>query len=120
MFATIIVILPSTHAGGQVRVSHGSKKSTFDTAAASALGFSVLAWYTDVQHEVLPITSGFRLALSYKLMHTAHYTLPPAIPISNPAIAYLATVLRDWEKNLYGGGSAGSRMFLVTNTPARA
>ncbi|KAJ7488868.1 hypothetical protein FB451DRAFT_1223132 [Mycena latifolia] len=77
MFATIIIILPSEHSGGQVCVSHGTKKNTFDTAASSATSFSLLAWYADVKHEVKPVTSGFRLAL------------------------FLTTILRNWEQNLY-------------------
>ncbi|KAJ7760075.1 hypothetical protein DFH07DRAFT_740907 [Mycena maculata] len=101
MFATIIIVLPSEHSGGQVRVSHGTKKATFDTAPSSAVGFSVLAWYTDVKYEVKPITSGFRLALSYKLIHTAPNTLPPSIPDSNAALANLTTVLRNWDRRLY-------------------
>ncbi|KAJ7463716.1 hypothetical protein FB451DRAFT_961994, partial [Mycena latifolia] len=101
MFATIIIILPSQHSGGQVCVSHGTKKNTFDTAASSAASFSLLAWYADVKHEVKPVTSGFRLALSYKLIHIARNTLPPSIPDSNAAIAKLTTVLRNWEQNLY-------------------
>jgi hypothetical protein len=102
MFATIIIILPSEHTGGQVCVSHGTKKDTFDTAISSAVGFSLLAWYTDVKHKVKPITSGFRLALSYKLIHTARNTLPPSIPDSTGAIDTLTTVLRNWEQNRYG------------------
>ncbi|KAJ7508332.1 hypothetical protein B0H11DRAFT_2217634 [Mycena galericulata] len=101
MFATVIIVLPSEHSDGQVLVSHGTKKDTFDTAASSAVDFSLLAWYTDVKHEVKPITSGFRLALSYKLIHTARNTLPPSIPDSNAAISTLTAVLRNWERGLY-------------------
>ncbi|KAJ6479333.1 hypothetical protein C8R47DRAFT_983607 [Mycena vitilis] len=101
MFATVIIVLPSEYTGGQVCVSHGSKKTTFDTAASSAVGFTLLAWYTDVKHEVKPIASGFRLALSYKLIHTARNTLPPSIPDSDSAITTLTTVLRNWGNNRY-------------------
>ncbi|KAK7063502.1 ARM repeat-containing protein [Favolaschia claudopus] len=102
MFATIIIILPSEYTGGQVRVSHGAKNTTFDTAPFSAVGFTLLTWYTDVKHEVKPITSGFRLALSYKLIHTARNTLPPSIPDSDAAIQNLTTVLRNWDEQRYG------------------
>ncbi|TFK65499.1 hypothetical protein BDN72DRAFT_880887 [Pluteus cervinus] len=36
-------------------------------------GTSVLSWYTDVVHGVAPVTSGYRLALSYNLMHSPQY-----------------------------------------------
>ncbi|KAJ7656833.1 hypothetical protein DFH06DRAFT_1410327 [Mycena polygramma] len=101
MFATVVIILPSEYTGGQVRVSHGTKKATFDTAASSVVNFALLAWYTDVRHEVKPVTSGFRLALSYKLIHTARNTLRPSIPDSDAAMADLTRVLRNWGNNRY-------------------
>ncbi|KAJ6457231.1 hypothetical protein C8R45DRAFT_844321 [Mycena sanguinolenta] len=101
MFATVIIILPSEYTGGQVRVSHGTKKATFDTAGSSATSFTLLTWYMDVKHEIKPITSGFRLALSYKLIHTERNTLPPSIPDSDTAIQNLTTVLRNWNDDRY-------------------
>jgi predicted 2-oxoglutarate/Fe(II)-dependent dioxygenase YbiX len=65
MFATVIIILPSIYGGGEVRVKHGSASQTFEFPSFST---SALAWYTDVMHEVRPVTSGHRLALSYNLI----------------------------------------------------
>lgn len=67
MFATIIVILPSMYTGGEVHVSHSSSYEVFDFAAQSLLSTVALAWYTDVFHEVKPVTSGYRLALSSRI-----------------------------------------------------
>lgn len=71
MFATIIIVLLSSYSGGQVHVSHSASSHLYDLAPSSASATSVLAWYTDVIHEVKPITSGYCLALSYNLIHTS-------------------------------------------------
>ncbi|KAI0052019.1 hypothetical protein FA95DRAFT_1602248 [Auriscalpium vulgare] len=101
MFATVIVVLPSTFQGGQVHVSHGTQHKVFDTAANSAFSTSALAWYTDVVHEVKPLTSGFRLALSYNLVH-AEPSLPPHIPTDN-TLTTLERVLSAWRQADYRG-----------------
>ncbi|EKM48029.1 uncharacterized protein PHACADRAFT_214984 [Phanerochaete carnosa HHB-10118-sp] len=61
MFATIVVVLPSPFTGGAAHLSHGG-----------------MSTYTDVTHEIKPITSGFRLALSYNPVHMTQ-ALRPAL-----------------------------------------
>ncbi|KIL57621.1 hypothetical protein M378DRAFT_27894 [Amanita muscaria Koide BX008] len=68
MFATMVVVLPSQYTGGEIIVSHGSISKVIDVSASCMTGINVLSWYTDVKHEVKPIRSGYRLALSYNLM----------------------------------------------------
>ncbi|TDL25472.1 hypothetical protein BD410DRAFT_895742 [Rickenella mellea] len=95
MFATIVVVLPSQFTGGEVHVSHGSLHKVFDAAATSAFATTVLSWYTDVMHEVKPVTGGYRLALSYNLVHTSS-TLRPALPGAEGPIIRLRSVLQAW------------------------
>ena len=52
-------------------VSHASTTKTIDFSPNSLISTAVLAWYTDVKHEVKPVTSGYRLALTYNLIHVA-------------------------------------------------
>jgi hypothetical protein len=101
MFATVIIVLPSLYTGGQVHVSHGSSNKIFDLAPSSAFTTSLLAWYTDVVHEVKPITSGYRLALSYNLIHTSQGVPRPCLPDMHGAIMELRVVLRKWAKGGY-------------------
>lgn len=100
MFATIIVILPSLYSGGQVCVSHGSEGKIFDFQA-HGFSTSVLAWYADVMHEVKPITSGYRLALSYNLIHNSTSLPLPTVPTVNPAIADLRDIFDKWRRGYY-------------------
>ena len=101
MFATVIILLPSPYTGGQVHVSHASSTEILDMAPTSFLSTSVLAWYTDVKHEVRPITSGYRLALSYNLIHRSSGVPKPSLPDMHVALRHLCRVLQKWHKGAY-------------------
>lgn len=45
-------------------------KKTLASAAQSAFGYSYLAWYADVNHAIQPVTSGYRLVLTYNLVYS--------------------------------------------------
>ena len=100
MFATIIIVLPSFYTGGEVRVVHGKEGKTFDYASTSQLNTSVLAWYADVLHEVKPITSGFRLALSYNLIQHDHTPIPLPLPGSS-TVAKLNRIFSSWSEGIF-------------------
>ncbi|KAF5336603.1 hypothetical protein D9611_006618 [Ephemerocybe angulata] len=100
MFATVIFVLPSAFEGGQVHLSHAGRTSIIDVSQNSEFNTSVLAWYTDVVHEVKPILSGYRLALSYNLIHTSPNTTPPSLPDIDP-MEDLRTILELWQDYLH-------------------
>ena len=96
-FATVVVVLPSLHTGGQLRVKHIKDEQVFDTSAASAYGTSFTVLYTDVFHSVDPVLSGNRLCMTFNLCYEAHPSLPlPRAPQSNSAVMQLGDHLRDW------------------------
>ncbi|OCH94338.1 hypothetical protein OBBRIDRAFT_801332 [Obba rivulosa] len=99
MFATMIVMLPSPFTGGTVNVSHGPTSAIYDCAARSRLSTSVLAWYTDVKHEVQKITSGYRLALSFNLIHTTD-SLRPVLKAQTDKAERLRHILLSWKQTL--------------------
>ena len=70
MFATLIVVLPSLHSGGELLVRHDSRQVRLDLCGdeddPSQLPFA--AFYADCVHEVLPVRTGCRLALVYNLL----------------------------------------------------
>ncbi|KAL8790514.1 MAG: hypothetical protein Q9195_006345 [Heterodermia aff. obscurata] len=68
MFGTLVIALPSKHTGGDVQAKFGGQSLTLATAGSSAFGYSYLAWYSDVEHTVLPVISGHRLVLTYNLI----------------------------------------------------
>ena len=97
MFATIVIVLPSRFTGGTVCVSHGDLNSTFEHCANSLTQTTVLAWYTDVEHQVKAVTSGYRLALSFNLIHTTN-ALRPALASNTAVSRRLRHILLSWKQ----------------------
>ncbi|PPR07883.1 hypothetical protein CVT24_005620 [Panaeolus cyanescens] len=102
MFATIIIVLPSAFEGGEVHVSHAGTTTVLDIAKDSAFSTSVLAWYTDVVHEVKPLTAGYRLALSYNLIHTSPNAPKPSLPnLQEGPLQLFKDTLQRWKDDKY-------------------
>lgn len=64
MFGTLVVSLPSTHTGGEVILKHCGETVIYKSSKSRA---SCAGWYSDVTHEVRPVTSGYRWVLTYNL-----------------------------------------------------
>jgi len=101
MFASLIIVLPSKFEGGEVHVSHGNNKDVFNTSPLSKFTTSALAWYTDVTHEVKPVTSGYRLAISYNLVNASPGLPPPHLPDMHLAVSAVEKIFRKWRKGGY-------------------
>jgi len=71
MFASLVVVLPTVHEGGSLIIRHNGKEWTFDSAKAvnteSTPHAAFVAFFSDVEHEVTPVTSGYRVTLTYNL-----------------------------------------------------
>lgn len=78
MFGTLLIQLPSSHSGGELRIRHGSREACIDLSAtdSSELGFA--AFYADCEHEVRPVEAGHRLCLVFNLLRGAAGDGPPA------------------------------------------
>lgn len=118
MFATIVVILPSRFTGGAVHVRHGDLDKTYDSSENSLTNTSVLAWYTDVEHEVKAITSGYRLALSFNLVHTTN-ALRPTLGVSTLP-SRLQHVLRSWKQAEASGDAPRKIIYLLSHKYSQA
>lgn len=97
-FATFTVVLPSQHVGGTIHVSHATSTRLLDSASL----FSMVAfgWYTGVTYEMLPITSGYRLALTYSLTYTSEIGTPqPVVPKLARNLEDLHCALQQWHQN---------------------
>lgn len=68
MVATLVIVLPSAHEGGELILSHdGWQYEIPFPGAASGYELSYAAFYADCQHEVRPLQSGYRLCLTYNV-----------------------------------------------------
>jgi hypothetical protein len=65
MIASLVVGLPSSFEGGALVVRHGGETLIY---RGSKEKLSLLAFYSDCRHEVEPVTSGYRVVLTYNLL----------------------------------------------------
>ncbi len=101
--STIVIILPSRYEGGEVEGSHAgsSQPLTCDFASQSQSLTTVLAWYTDVHHEIEQVTSGYRLALTYNVIRPPSRgaePLPTPPDVLTIAVNNLRMILHRWAE----------------------
>ncbi|EJP63178.1 oxidoreductase, 2OG-Fe(II) oxygenase family protein [Beauveria bassiana ARSEF 2860] len=70
-FGSLVVCLPAEHHGGQLKVRHKGEETTFDWSTPSDESklphIEWAAFYSDCEHEVMEVSSGHRLTLTYNL-----------------------------------------------------
>ncbi|KAL8655977.1 MAG: hypothetical protein Q9226_002839 [Calogaya cf. arnoldii] len=81
-FGSLVVCLPCAHEGGTLRVKHYDQTLDFNWASPSPKTIEWAAFYGDCEHEVLEVTSGHRVTLSFNLYNTTIGSL--ALPMSDP------------------------------------
>jgi predicted 2-oxoglutarate/Fe(II)-dependent dioxygenase YbiX len=70
MFATLVLVLPSVHGGGELIVKHLGREVMLDLRPEEPSEIGFAAFYADCVHEVRPVSTGFRVALVYNLRFT--------------------------------------------------
>jgi hypothetical protein len=95
MFATMALVLPSTHGGGELVVKHAGRETALDLhpEEPSEIGFA--GFYADCVHELRPVTTGFRVTLVYNLRF-ADKSRPLTAPDYRGEQAQVAEALRTW------------------------
>lgn len=99
MFATLVVVLPSASTGGELLVRHKDREVRLDLHCPDPSEVAFAAFYADCVHEVLPVTSGFRLALIYNLLRPGPGRLPEPPSYASQQVR-LATLLQSWGADL--------------------
>ena len=67
MFATLVLVLPSAHSGGELVVKHLGREVVLDPRPEEQSEIGFAAFYADCVHEVRPVKTGCRSALVYNL-----------------------------------------------------
>ena len=67
MFATMALVLPSTHSGGELVIKHLDREVVLDPRPEEPSEIGFAAFYADCVHEVRPVKTGCRLTLVYNL-----------------------------------------------------
>ncbi len=96
MVATLVIALPSAHEGGELIVRHEGRETTVDFSPEGRFQTQFAAFYADCEHEVRPVTSGFRLALVYNLT-LAKSKQAVTAPTSGEHIEAVAGILQTWK-----------------------
>ncbi len=68
MVGSLVVVLPSHYSGGSVVIEHGGERKLFQRSTTAGRQLSLIAFYADCRHEVKPVESGYRIALTYHLI----------------------------------------------------
>ncbi len=97
MFATLLVALPSLHTGGELVVRHRDREARLGLRGADPSEAAWAAFYADCLHEVLPVTSGYRLVLAYNLLRKGKGR-EPRPPSYATETAALGRLLRRWRE----------------------
>ncbi|KAH9831433.1 uncharacterized protein C8Q71DRAFT_715313 [Rhodofomes roseus] len=75
MFGSLVVVYPTVHEGGALVLRHGGKEWTFDSSRIIAdqkePRLAYIAFFSDVEHEVLQVQSGYRITITYNLYYNS-------------------------------------------------
>ncbi|KAF5332447.1 hypothetical protein D9611_005223 [Ephemerocybe angulata] len=105
MFGSLVIILPTIHSGGDLTLRFKETSWTFESSKLLSSKGSPeappsLAWvafYSDIEHEVSVVESGYRVSLTYNLYYATDPPLAPLLtqPAPHPEEATLKASLKD-------------------------
>ena len=95
MFGSLVIVFPTPHEGGALLLRHRGHEWIFDygqeLAAKGQPSIGYVAFFSDIEHEVAPVTSGHRIALTYNLyfddggLVSANYAVSDHLTLTRPA-----------------------------------
>jgi hypothetical protein len=100
MVATLVVVLPSAHEGGELVVRHEGQERTIDFGGGELNKYRVhvAAFYADCEHEIRPLRKGYRLCLVYNLTLKKGGKSVGA-PRRAEYVGPISEVLREWARD---------------------
>ncbi|MEA2730703.1 MAG: hypothetical protein QOF70_5178 [Acetobacteraceae bacterium] len=97
MFATLVLALPSVSEGGELIVRHKDREARLALRCEEQSDLAFAAFYADCVHEVLPVTSGYRLVLVYNLVRRGSGRLPE-VPDYDDEQETVVSLLKQWAE----------------------
>jgi hypothetical protein len=89
MVGTLVVMLPSAFTGGTLEVSHHRERVVY---RGSPRALTFVAFYADCHHRVLPVKTGYRVALTYTLRVQGRPS-QGAVPVPETEVTALAETI---------------------------
>ncbi|OCH89761.1 hypothetical protein OBBRIDRAFT_778099 [Obba rivulosa] len=106
MFGSLVLVFPTEYEGGELLLRHEGQEWSLDSASALSHAaspcVSYTAFFSDVEHEVKPVTSGYRVTVTYNL----YFAADPDVTLA----ADLGPVARDPPANEVALKAALTRM----------
>lgn len=98
MLGSLVVCLPTKFSGGALVTRHLGQEVVFDWSDSFQgsdcnQNIQWAAFFSDVEHEILPVTSGHRITLTYDLYYAKER--PSALPVISPFQHYLQEALEN-------------------------
>lgn len=98
MFGTLVVGLPSAHTGGELVVRFdGRETSVSFEKAANNYEIPYVAFYADCEHELKPVTKGYRVCLTYNLVQSSKKKINS--PQFGNQVIELTKLMKTWAKS---------------------
>ncbi|KAJ7650769.1 hypothetical protein FB45DRAFT_1018152 [Roridomyces roridus] len=102
MIASLVVVFPTAHEGGELKLEHGGKRCLFDSAdmlaeAPQLPALAYVAFYSDVTHSVETVLTGYRVTLTYNL----YLCDRKASPEDDGSVRYMPAHEQNFEEALY-------------------
>ncbi|KAL4249525.1 hypothetical protein ABKN59_007227 [Abortiporus biennis] len=122
MFGSLVIILPTIYEGGSLvlrdkgkewtvdpflRVEHETNVADNDLAVGNTSRLGYVAFYGDVEHEVLEVTSGYCITITYNLYLTTSQTASRSSIFSTSALKTSLQELLNDPSFLPNGGHIG-------------
>ncbi|KAF2099447.1 hypothetical protein NA57DRAFT_74946 [Rhizodiscina lignyota] len=83
-FGSLVVCLPSQHEGGSLAARHDGKAVIYNWWKRASNHIQWAAFYSDCEHEVLEVSSGHRITLTYNLFVEMESVIPKLLPCKLP------------------------------------
>ena len=90
MFGSLVIVFPTPHEGGALKLRAPGRKEgetlewTFDSSALLAQqaqpSIAYIVFFSDVEHEVMPVTSGYRITITYNLYYAVDESESSTVP----------------------------------------
>lgn len=103
MVGTLVVLLPSTHSGGELVIDDGGEAVAY---RAKRKDLNLVAFYADRRHEVRPVQTGYRLALTFNLLRKAT-SVTAGLEVAHPVAQKIREHFSTENFNEFSGRSLG-------------
>ena len=109
MFGSLVVCLPSQFTGGALVTRHNGQQVTYDWSSPADGPVQNIRWavfFSDVEHEILEVTEGHRVTLTYNLYYD-EISMVSAMDVTNSPFYYNLKAALDHPHFLRDGGVLG-------------